>query len=79
MGMEIYCSQLGMMIEFSYCITMNEGLPCRNTIGCWQERIDIIALLKERFTADELQKVFGTLPKSKIDRIIDGITKTGKS
>jgi len=77
--MEIYCSQLGMLIDFSYCMTMNDGLPCRNAIGCWKERIDIVAVLKERFSDKELQKVFGTLPKSKIERIIDGIKKIDQS
>lgn len=74
--MEIYCFQLGMVIEFSYCIAMNEGLPCSNVIGCWQERIDIKGFLKERFSEEDLKKVFGRLPKFRIDRIIDGIIKS---
>jgi len=73
--MEIYCTQLGMLTELSYCITMNEGMPCRNALGCWKERIDIVALLQERFSDEDLKKVFGNLPKSKIDRIIESITK----
>jgi hypothetical protein len=54
---------------------MNEGLPCRNIVGCWQTRTDIIAFLKEKFTCEELRKVFGGLPKSRIDRIIETIEK----
>ena len=73
--MNIYCPQLGMLIEFSYCTSMNEGLPCRNIVGCWQTRTDIIAFLKKKFTCEELRKVFGGLPKSRIDRIIETIEK----
>jgi hypothetical protein len=69
--MEIYCGQLGMMTEFSYCVSMNDGLPCRNAIGCWQGRMDIVERLTGRFTKDELRKVFGVLPKSKLERIIE--------
>ncbi len=37
--------------------------------------MDIIKVLKERFTEDELKKVFGGLPKSRIERIIESIEK----
>ncbi len=64
-----------MLIEFSYCTSMNEGLPCRNVIGCWKGRTDIIAFLKEHFSAEELRKVFDSPTKSRIDRIVESIKK----
>jgi len=73
--MNIYCNQLGMLVEFSYCASLNEGLPCRNIIGCWQERTDIIAFLRDTFTEAELGKIFSGLPKSRLDRIIESIQK----
>jgi len=75
--MEIYCSQPGMMIEFSYCISMNEGLPCRNSIDCWRERLDIVAFLKAKYSDGELSKVFSGLPRSKLDRIMEMIYMKG--
>ncbi|MCX5806652.1 MAG: hypothetical protein NT010_11405 [Proteobacteria bacterium] len=77
--MEIYCTQLGMVIDINYCISVNDGLPCRNTIGCWQGRMDIYAFLKEKFTEDDLKKVFSNLPKSKIERIIESAEKAFSS
>jgi hypothetical protein len=77
--MEIYCTQLGMVIGITYCISVNDGLPCRNTIGCWEHRVDIYVLLKERFTQNDLKKVFGNLPKSKIERIIESAQQTFSS
>jgi len=64
-----------MLIEFSYCTSLNEGLPCRNIIGCWKERVNIITLLREKFTDEELKKVFSGPPKSRIDRIIESVKK----
>lgn len=69
--MEIYCTQLGMVIEIAYCLCANEGLPCRNTIGCWKERADVITLLKTQFTDEQLKKAFHGLPKSKLERIFE--------
>ncbi len=73
--MNIYCNQLGMLIEFTYCTSMNEGLPCRNIIGCWKERTDVISFLREKFSDEELKKVFSGPPKSRIERIVESIKK----
>jgi hypothetical protein len=54
---------------------MNESLPCRNIIGCWKERTDVISFLKESFSAEELKKTFGGLPKTRIDHIIKSARK----
>jgi hypothetical protein len=64
-----------MLIEFPYCTAVNNGLPCRNIIGCWKTRTDILSFLREHFTDDQLKKVFSTLPKTKIERIIDIISE----
>jgi hypothetical protein len=54
---------------------MNEGLPCRNVLGCWKERMDIIAFLREKFTDEELKKAFACPPKSRIERIIESMKR----
>jgi hypothetical protein len=64
---------MGMIIDFSYCVSMNEGLPCRNIIGCFQGRFDVLTLLRERFTVGELEKAFKGLPKSRLERIVKSI------
>ncbi|MEW6053588.1 MAG: hypothetical protein AB1552_07360 [Nitrospirota bacterium] len=62
-----------MLIEFTYCSSMNDGLPCRNIIGCWKEKTNIIAFLRGNFSDEELRKVFSKPPKSRIDRIVESI------
>jgi hypothetical protein len=75
MDTTIYCNQLGMLVEFSYCSTVNDALPCRNIIGCWKARIDILTFLRENFSEDQIRKVFSGVPKSRIERIIDALSK----
>jgi len=76
--MEAYCPQMGMILEIEYCINMNNGLPCRNFIGCWRGRIDIDRLLFERFSIEELKKAFQEIPKSKLERIINALNTSEK-
>jgi len=56
---------------------MNDGLPCRNSIDCWRERLDIVAFLKAKYSDGELSKVFSGLPRSKLDRIMEMIYTKG--
>ncbi|MDD3846154.1 MAG: hypothetical protein PHC90_07300 [Syntrophorhabdaceae bacterium] len=69
--MEIYCPQLGMIIGFDYCLHVQGDLPCGNTFGCWKERVDVAAVLKANFTDEELLLAFNTLPKSRLQRILE--------
>jgi len=62
-----------MLVEFKYCFSINEKLPCRNIIGCWKDRTDIIAFLKENFSEEDLKKIFSGPPKTRIDRIVESI------
>lgn len=72
--MIIYCGHLG-LIELSYCLNMNEGLPCKNIIGCWHRRIDIVKILKERFTVEELNMALNSVPSSRLEKIIEAMKK----
>jgi hypothetical protein len=67
-----------MITQFDYCISVSDGMPCRNLIGCWRERTDIMAFLNKSLTEDELRKCFSGLPKSKIERIVDIIKSLKK-
>lgn len=60
-----------MVTRFGYCVAVNDGLPCRNMIGCWKGRTDIMAFLKRTLSEEEMRKCFGGLPKSKIERIME--------
>jgi hypothetical protein len=64
-----------MLVKFTYCSSLNENLPCRNIIGCWKDRTDVIAFLKENFSEEDLKKIFSGPPKTRIDRIIESIKK----
>jgi hypothetical protein len=77
-NMDIYCGQLGMVIDVSYCMTVNQGMPCRNTVGCWEERVEIRALLKALCSEEELRETFLGSPTSRIGRILAAVTKMRK-
>jgi hypothetical protein len=74
-SLEIYCPQLGMMLTFNYCRRAQAPLPCRNLVGCWEERLPVDSFLGEAFSRADLEAAFGGLPKTRMERILDCLTR----
>jgi hypothetical protein len=72
-NLEIYCPHLGMVITFNYCRRTQSGLPCRNLLGCWEERIPVAEFLGKNYTRSELESAFSGLPKTRLERIFESI------
>ena len=71
----IYCSQLGGEIPFRYCRTVNEDLPCRRIMVCWEFRIEIWKFLGEHYSIDQIQRALAPPTKTRIDTILELIEK----
>jgi len=52
--LETRCFQLGDIISFKYCRTMNQGLLCPLVLGCWTNRFALNSFLVECFSEKEL-------------------------
>ena len=66
----IHCPQLGGDIPFRYCRTMNETLPCRRIIVCWEFRFEISKFLSEHYSAGQVQKALAPPSRTRIEAIL---------
>ena len=71
----IYCPQLGGEIPFRYCRTVNEDLPCRKIMVCWEFRIEISKFLGEHYPIDQIQRALAPSTKTRLDTILELIEK----
>lgn len=67
----IRCPRLGHQINFDYCRSENNGLPCFKTLDCWYSHFNVHAYLKEKLTQDDFKKVFLKEVKPKILSLFD--------
>lgn len=74
----IRCPQLGGEVPFHYCRTVNEDLPCRRIMVCWEFRIDILKFLSERYSIDQIQRALAPPTKTRLDTILELIEKAKK-
>jgi len=74
----IACAQLG-EVPFRYCRTVNDDLPCRRIIVCWESRIEIVRFLNENYSFGEIQRVLASPTKSRVETIIELIEKAKKA
>jgi hypothetical protein len=73
--LEVYCPQLGMLVTVNYCRRAQSSLPCRNFIGCWEQRLPVMDFLAENYTGEEMENAFGGLPKTRLERIFDCLSR----
>jgi hypothetical protein len=75
----IYCPQLGGEIPFRYCRMVNENLPCRKIMVCWEFRVDIAKFMSEHFSIDQVQSALTPSSKTRLDTILELIEKAKKA
>ena len=71
----IRCPQLGGEVPFKYCRTMNEDLPCRRMMACWEFRVEISKFLSKHYSIDQIQRALSQPTKSRVETIIELIEK----
>ncbi|MBW1767341.1 MAG: hypothetical protein JRJ65_09865 [Deltaproteobacteria bacterium] len=71
------CPRVGGDVNFRFCRSENNLLPCRRIVGCWQMQMDINKFLDEHFSKEELDRAF-TPPKPKIESLIELIEQAKK-
>jgi hypothetical protein len=77
-ALTIYCSQLGGEVPFHYCRTVNEELPCRKIVICWEFRLEIGKFLGDHYSLDQIQRALAPPTRTRIDTILDLIEKAKK-
>ncbi len=77
-ALTIYCPQLGGEIPFRYCRTVNENLPCRKIVICWEFRLEISGFLGIHFSAEQLERALAPSTKTRLDTILELIEQAKK-
>lgn len=74
----IRCPRVGGEVNFRFCRSENNMLPCRFIVGCWEMRLDANQFLEEHFSKEELNRIF-VPPKPKIESLVELIERAKKA
>jgi len=74
----IRCPQLGGEVPFRYCRTVNEDLPCRRIMVCWEFRIEISKFLSDHYSIEQIQRALAPPTKTRIETILELIEMAKK-
>jgi len=75
----IYCPQLGGEVPFWYCRSVNDGLPCRKILVCWEFRLEISRFLSEHYSSDQIERALAPPTRTRIETILELIEETKKT
>ncbi|MFC1533958.1 hypothetical protein ACFL7M_11405 [Thermodesulfobacteriota bacterium] len=73
----IRCPRIGGDVNFMFCRSENNMLPCRFLVGCWQRRLNVKEFLDEHYAKEDLARVF-VPPKPKIESLMEMINEVKK-
>ena len=73
----LHCPPLG-EVPFRYCRSVNETLPCRRIMVCWEFRIEIAKFLKDHYSVEEIQRALAPPNRTRIETILDLIEEAKK-
>ena len=73
----IRCPRIGGDVNFRFCRSENNMLPCRWIVGCWKMRMDINKFMADHYSKEEMDRIL-TPPKPKIESLVDLIEKAKK-
>jgi len=74
----IRCPMLGGEAPFHYCRNVNQDLPCRKIIVCWEFRVEIAKFLNEHYSFEQIQIALAPPTKTRLDTILELIEKAKK-
>jgi hypothetical protein len=77
-GLIIRCPMLGGEVPFRYCRTLNDELPCRKIIICWEYRMEIGKFLGDHYSIDQIEKALAPPTKTRLETILELIEKAKK-
>lgn len=72
------CPMLGHPVPFSYCRSLQAGMPCRKVLDCWYQQFDVQRFIEAVYTPEQIASFLGP-PKPKISQIVELIEKAKKS
>lgn len=72
------CPQLGGEVPFKYCRTLNEDLPCRRIVVCWEFRLEIAKFLSEHYSIDQIELALASPTKTRLETILELVDKAKK-
>jgi hypothetical protein len=67
----IRCPSLGGEVPFRYCRTVQEDLPCRRIMVCWEFRMESSKFLTEHYSADQIRSAWAPPTRTRLETILD--------
>lgn len=69
--LKIRCPKLGGEVSLDYCLQEGGDLPCSRIIVCWQARLPVERLLRERLSPEQWDRCFNRPPKDKVVSLVE--------
>lgn len=72
------CPMLGGGVTFGYCRKLNDGLPCRRALVCWELKFPVVEFFRHALKPETFQTVFFSEPEGRLEGLLGAIDEAKK-
>ena len=76
--LHFWCPMLGQSIQFDYCRSQREGLPCHRVETCFGQHFPVGEFLMLHYTPQEIQACLAP-PKGRLQRVVEAMASAEKN
>ncbi len=69
-ALTVRCPQLGGEVSFAYCRTLQDGLPCRRALVCFERRFPVTEYFTLVLKAKTYQRIFSAPAQNRLDTLL---------
>jgi hypothetical protein len=75
---EIRCPQLGGEVNFGYCRTVAQGLPCSRALVCFELKFPVAAYFERVLKPETYDRVFNTPQPGRLEKFLSTVHEAKK-
>ena len=73
---ESYCRKLGHILQFKYCRSAQQGIPCAKIMDCWIGKLPVRQFIMSHYQG-QMEEIFRP-PSAKISSILEIVDRVKK-
>lgn len=75
---EVRCPKLGGEVTFGYCRKLQDGLPCRRALICFELKFPADIYFQKVLRKETYVRIFTSEPENRVERLINTVAQASK-
>ena len=75
---EVRCPKLGGEVTFGYCRLLQDGLPCRRALVCFEFKFPVDIYFQQVLKEETYTRIFTSVPENRVERLMNTVAQASQ-